>query len=69
MHCVLLLWRFCFSLQKIRTVELDGKTIKLQIVSSSSSSSSSTSSVMIVGMFLSYLVGHCWSGEVQDHHL
>ena len=67
--------------QKIRTVELDGKTIKLQIVSSPSyvvetcvthdmhtHTRTHTRAHTHTHTRTLCAVGHCWSGEVQDNH-
>lgn len=66
---------------KIRTIELDGKTIKLQIVSVALPSPwcrgsrlgtgfSARSPELTCPSLLSYFlsVGHSWSGAVPDHH-
>lgn len=66
---------------KIRTIELDGKTIKLQIVSVTVLKGPGAEASALGGeglwawspgltcpFFLLSLVGHSWSGAVPDYH-
>ena len=71
----LLLMSSCWFLQKIRTVELDGKVIKLQIVSwQHMSVLSKRISIDVVenekldAHPLVSAVGHGWSGALPDNH-
>ena len=61
--------------QKIRTVELDGKVIKLQIVSRQHMSLLSTrisidvvETEVLAAHVLVSAVGHGWSGALSDDH-